>query len=76
MEQSKKNSLFEMLLNQSTGFVIAYAVWGFVINPLLKNGSLSIDNTFSITIIFTAISIIRGFCFRRIFNYYHHKDEK
>lgn len=68
MKQSKKHSILEQLFDTGTGFAISYCVWEFILKNLINKEYLSIDNTFAITIIFTIISIVRGYCWRRIFN--------
>ncbi len=75
MKQSKKNSLLEMIVNQAAGFILAYYTWILIIRPLIKNQYLKLDDAMEITIIFTIISVIRGYIVRRAFNYYLHKDE-
>lgn len=66
--QSKIASFVESLLNVGSGFVISLLVWIWIIIPLF-----GIDTTFTqnleITAIFTAISVVRGYLWRRIFNY-------
>lgn len=76
MEQTKKSSLLEVILNQTSGFVIAYLVWKYILAVLIKEGILSVENSMVITIIFTLISVVRGYIFRRVFNYYINKETK
>lgn len=76
MEQTKTNSLLEILLNQGSGFIIAYLVWKYILSILIQNGYLSVESSLVITVVFTVISIARGYIFRRIFNYYLHKENK
>ena len=66
-EQTKKGSLLEMLLNTGSGFLVSLAVWEYGIKPLLQAGTLTIENSIYITLIFTAISIMRGYIWRRVF---------
>ncbi len=74
MQQTKKSSILEVLLNQGSGFIIAYLVWKHILAPLIHQGVISVESSMVITIVFTLISIIRGYIFRRIFNYYLHKS--
>lgn len=73
MKQSKINSLIEQVANIGTGFFLSMAVWAYCVNPLIKNGYMSIDDTFNITMIFTITSFIRGYVWRRVFNHFHWK---
>lgn len=65
--QSKKLSLIESICNVGSGFIISLLVWVYLIGPLfgiekdLKQG-------LGITCIFTGISIVRGYIWRRLFN--------
>ncbi len=68
MSQSHKHSMFEQMFDTTTGFLISYCVWEFILKNLINHGHLSVDNTFAITTIFTAISIVRGYFWRRLFN--------
>lgn len=68
MSQSKKHSMLEQMFDTTTGFAISFCVWEFILKNLINNGHLSIDNSFAITTIFTVISIVRGYFWRRIFN--------
>lgn len=64
--QSKKGSILEVTLNVGTGYFIALLTQALVfpwfgINISVSEGSL-------IAAIFTGISILRGYIFRRVFN--------
>ena len=73
MNQTKLESLLESFVNVGSGFIIAFLVWGFIVRPLIYAGYLTIDHTLAITIIFTVISVVRGFIWRRFFNAGIHK---
>jgi hypothetical protein len=67
--QSKKWSLIETIVNVGTGFMIAQLLilymlpyWGF---------QTDIYDSLGISAMFTAISMLRGYICRRIFNHYH-----
>lgn len=68
--QSKRGSLIEQLLNIGSGFVLAFCIWEFGILALIDNGVLETTDTLQITLIFTIVSIVRGYIWRRIFNRY------
>jgi len=65
--QSRRVSLIESCLNVGSGFVVALTVWEVVIEPVF-----GIDKDFRenlcITAIFTVVSIVRGYLWRRLFN--------
>jgi hypothetical protein len=68
--QSKKDSIKESTMNATIGFLIA---WLYNLIPLLITLPLfglnvSFGDSLKITIIFTIISIIRGYLVRRWFN--------
>lgn len=61
-------SLLEQIINLGTGFFISVCVMMYFITPVYDLPLNAAQNV-SITIIFTGISIARGFIFRRIFNF-------
>ena len=67
--QSKKHSILEQVANVGSGVITAALTWEYIIRPLIKNGHLTIDDTMPITLTFTAISIVRGYFWRRLFNW-------
>jgi len=64
--QSKKQSLFESLLNISIGFAISL-IATFLVFPLFGIESTPLKNV-GITIFFTVISLVRSYLLRRLFN--------
>lgn len=71
MSQSKRQSLLEQLVNQIGGFILAMIVWEFVISPSWGFDTSYLDNL-GITVIYTTMSIIRGYAVRRFFNWWNH----
>lgn len=65
--QSRTHSIIEQILNVGSGFIISLLVWIFIISPLWGITVTMVDNL-AITLVFTCVSIIRGYCWRRIFN--------
>jgi len=65
--QTKQNSLLEVCLNVASGYIIAMIVWRLVVAPGL---GLNVDyvQNIQVTTIFTGISVIRGYIWRRVFN--------
>lgn len=73
--QSRKSSLVEQLVNTGSGFVISLAVWEFIVKPVWEIQTNFAENL-TITLLFTAVSIARGYAARRLFNFIDHKNKK
>ena len=69
MPQSRKHSLLEALLNTASGFLISYFVAELTFAYF--NFHSTHQDTFIITCVFTLVSIVRSYIWRRIFNYIH-----
>lgn len=67
MSQSRAWSLGETCFSTAVGFVIAYATTALVM-PVFGYPVTVADNL-GITAIFTAVSIVRGYCIRRLFTW-------
>jgi hypothetical protein len=72
--QLKRYSLLEKFLDIGSGFIIAYFAWKYVVAPAIHSGVLNVDDSLLITIIFTIISFVRGYAWRRAFNHFHVKE--
>ena len=68
MPQSRKMSMFESCCNVGSGFVCALIVWECIIEPVF-NIEKSFTENLGITLIFTSISVTRGYIWRRLFNH-------
>jgi len=66
--QSKYQSILEQTLNVGSGFIISVLVWEYAIKNLIHAGVLSVDSSIWITVIFTVVSFVRGYLWRRYFN--------
>jgi uncharacterized protein YacL len=64
--QTKKKSLKESIINTSVGFVLSFIIQ-LIIYPLFDI-PVSFSQNVWITIIFTVVSILRGYVVRRLFN--------
>jgi len=64
--QSKKHSFIEAITNTSIAFIISLTC-GILIYPLYFP-EVKFHQTFELILIFTVISIIRGYIIRRFFN--------
>ena len=71
MQQSKLESLAEVILNVGIGWVIALMTQ-LIVFPLFGI-YVTVGEQLSISVIFTAVSIIRGYVIRRWFNAGIHK---
>jgi low affinity Fe/Cu permease len=66
MGQTKLVSLIEQILNVASGFVLSVLVWQTV-GPLFGY-EVTIAANLGITSIFTVVSVVRGYIWRRFFN--------
>lgn len=73
--QSRTRSLIEQLLNTGTGFVMSLAVWEFIVKPVWRIETSFIQN-FEITVLFTVVSVVRSYTWRRLFNQLDYKNYK
>ena len=68
MSQKRVHSLIEQILNVASGFCISLIVWTAWVVPAYDVEVTMTDNL-AVTTVFTLVSIIRGYCWRRYFNY-------
>lgn len=73
--QTAKGSLVETLVGTAVGFCISVATWEFVVKPIWHLETSFVSNL-TITLLFTVISIARGYVLRRFFNMLTHKNKK
>ncbi len=64
--QSKRESLIEIGLNVGSGFLVAW-VMTLTVLPLFGLNT-TINESFQITLIYTLVSVFRGYLWRRYFN--------
>jgi hypothetical protein len=69
--QSKLGSLIESCANTLSGVIIAFYM-GRILFPLMEI-EVSVDQNVVITGVFTAVSLIRSYIWRRIFNHNHRR---
>jgi len=63
--QTKGGALIETCLNTASGFILSYLLWVFVVVDLYDLDTDYVDNL-SITVIFTILSIVRSYVWRRL----------
>ena len=66
--QTKMFSFLEQVANIMSGFIIAVILWHYVVTPYLGIPYNIWDNLI-ITTMFTVVSILRGYIWRRVGNY-------
>lgn len=66
MSQTRRGSLCETITGTAIGFTISLLIYQFVITPLQLPPGWS--SSALVTIIFTVVSILRGYALRRLFN--------
>lgn len=66
IRQSRKESAVEAVLNVGSGFILAMLAWQLVVAPLWGYEVTLLDNV-GLTAIFTVISVVRGYLWRRYF---------
>jgi hypothetical protein len=67
--QTRKQSLIEASLNIGSGFILSMCVYQLVM-PMFGYPVTLVDNL-GITSIFTVVSVVRSYVWRRIFNAKH-----
>ena len=70
--QSKLESLIEISINITSGFILSLLIWIYIITPFY-NIKVTMQENLSITLIFTIVAVIRGYFWRRFFNNQLHK---
>ncbi len=73
--QSRTRSLIEQLLNIGSGFLISLLVWEFIVKPTWDIQTNFTENL-NITLVFTVVSIVRSYIWRRLFNRLDNKNNK
>ena len=67
MDQTKLESKIEVAANYISGFLIAWLTWTLLREGPLTWGWLTVQNGFAITSVFTVVSILRSYFWRRLF---------
>lgn len=67
MNQSRKHSLMESTLNTASAFLISWLVLWLVV-PLFWPVAVGAGQSMGITTLFTVISVVRNYFWRRYFN--------
>jgi len=70
-EQTKLISFIEACTNTAVGFGVALTTWYLILLSGLFHIQTTHSENFTITFIFTLISVVRGYILRRTFVTYH-----
>lgn len=73
--QSRKHSLLETAANVLSGIVFSSLVYQFVITRLWDMHT-SFSENLQISAVFTAVSVVRGYFWRRLFNRWTMRNQK
>ena len=71
--QSRTASLLEAALNVCSGFFVSLLVWSLIVVPYW-NLPVNMAENLQITLLFTVVSVIRSYVWRRIFNWIHRRQ--
>lgn len=76
MSQTKKHSAIETISNVGTGYFVAMAL-NLTVLPYFADGIIerSVLVASIIGVVYTAISMMRSYIFRRLFNWIHLRNE-
>ena len=66
MSQTRRHSIIEAIVGTAIGFAVSVAA-STIVYPA-HGHTFSMADNLSITAIFTVLSIVRGYCVRRLFN--------
>ncbi len=64
--QTRKESITEVVLNTATGYILALVAWRVLVR--VYGIESDFKQSMEITAVFTVLSVIRGYVFRRVFN--------
>lgn len=67
MKQTKVISFIEASVNVASGFLLSLVIWQLIAGPLYGY-EITIWDNIGLTSIFTFVSVIRGYLWRRFFN--------
>lgn len=65
--QTKIESACEAVLNVGSGMILSMIVWQLIANPLFGY-TITLFENFALTSIFTSVSLLRSYFWRRLFN--------
>lgn len=74
MSQTRAQSVIETIWNYIVGFILAWVINRYVFHWM--GYPVKASETTAITAIFTAVSVVRSYAVRRLFNHFHsHKRD-
>jgi len=72
--QPKRHSMLEATLNTGSGFLLSYGA-GFLVFPAF-GFQVTPGQNFEIVLVYTVISVVRSYVWRRVFNWWQHGGQK
>ncbi len=66
--QTRIESITENILNTGSGFVVGW-ILAMTVLPMFGFVQITASNGFWITVIYTCVSLVRGYLWRRYFNW-------
>ena len=66
MTQSRRHSAIETITGVAIGFIVSVLA-AMIVYPMFGH-SFTLSQNIGITVVFTVLSIARGYCVRRVFN--------
>ncbi len=70
MTQSRRHSFLEAWANTLSGLFVSLLLGHFLFPAM--GWELSLGQNITVTLVFTVVSIIRTYCWRRAFNWWQH----
>lgn len=70
--QSRLGSFTEAVLNQASGFFVSWAMYIWIIGPWFHYPIHYAESAW-LTLIFTAVSIVRTYCWRRLVEWWMYR---
>lgn len=70
--QSRIGSMIEVAFNYASGILIAWCVWTWVATPVFHIHAPA-HTGIGVVALFTGVSIVRSYAWRRFFNWWHHR---
>lgn len=71
MKQSRLGSAAESAVSTAIGFGVSWAATPFILAAFGYHAG--VGTAFGITVVYTALSLVRGYVVRRAFNRLHHR---
>lgn len=67
LRQTRMESMAEVGVNITSGFIVSYLVWLYVVPLIWPQHASPAGTAFGITCLFTVVSVLRSYIWRRFF---------